>query len=172
MSWRTDKTIFQQSLLQLICILSILGALITIISYAVWLDIRTKSRRLLLHLAAADVLSAGSLLYGLTEFFHRNSINCKVQSFLSTIANIAQLAIYIIISVYVFTAVCSREKYNELIRKYGAYICWIVSIIIGIYIYIHIYININILYINILIYIPFYLYTYKIILLLIKYRPT
>lgn len=130
MAWHSDRTIFLQSLLQLICILSMIGALITIVSYALWLDIRTKSRKLLLHLAAADLLSAGSLLYGLTEFFQKNSINCKVQSFLTTTANIAQLTIYIMISVYVFTAVCSREKHNELIRKYAAYICWIVSIVV------------------------------------------
>ena len=105
------------------CSLSILGSLLIIASYALFKDLRTQARLILVHLSAADLGVGASNLFGIAYGFdrHYNNSNdagdswllsppsvdklCKVQAFTAHFFTISSVLWTMALAVYMYTVV-------------------------------------------------------------------
>ncbi|XP_063001366.1 G-protein coupled receptor 157 [Elgaria multicarinata webbii] len=69
------------------CALSFLGSALLVGTHALWPQLRTRPRQLLLYLSLADLFSAASYFYGTLKDFRGPSWDCVAQGAVSTFAN-------------------------------------------------------------------------------------
>ncbi|KAF7239404.1 hypothetical protein EYD10_13983 [Varanus komodoensis] len=69
------------------CALSFLGCCLLVGTHALWPELRTRPRQLLLCLSLADLLSAASYFYGVLMDFGASSWDCVAQGAVSTFSN-------------------------------------------------------------------------------------
>lgn len=97
------------------CILSVLGAFLTIIPYILWKDLRTGIRRIITFLAVADLLTAISYLMGTINWLSYSYTNedqthscqhfytvCEIQSFLSCWFSMSSFLWTAILALYLY----------------------------------------------------------------------
>ncbi|NXR78961.1 GP157 protein, partial [Pycnonotus jocosus] len=87
------------------CSLSCLGSALLLCSHALWPELRTRPRQLLLHLSLADLLSALSYFYGALRDFQRSSWDCVLQGALSTFANTSSFFWTMAIALYLYLTI-------------------------------------------------------------------
>lgn len=87
------------------CSLSCLGSALLLCSHALWPELRTRPRQLLLHLSLADLLSALSYFYGVLRDFQRSSWDCVLQGALSTFANTSSFFWTMAIALYLYLTI-------------------------------------------------------------------
>ncbi|XP_074162452.1 G-protein coupled receptor 157 [Sminthopsis crassicaudata] len=87
------------------CVLSFLGSSLLIGTHALWPDLRSRARQLLLFLSLADLLSAASYFYGVLQDFQDTTWDCVVQGALSTFANTSSFFWTVAIAIYLYLTI-------------------------------------------------------------------
>uniref|UniRef100_A0A8D0XXY1 G protein-coupled receptor 157 n=1 Tax=Sus scrofa TaxID=9823 RepID=A0A8D0XXY1_PIG len=87
------------------CVLSALGSGLLVATHALWPDLRSRARRLLLFLSLADLLSATSYFYGVLRDFEGPSWDCVLQGALSTFANTSSFFWTVAIALYLYLSI-------------------------------------------------------------------
>ncbi|XP_042687371.1 G-protein coupled receptor 157 isoform X1 [Centrocercus urophasianus] len=87
------------------CVLSSLGSGLLVGTHALWPELRTRPRELLLYLSLADLLSALSYFYGVLQDFDRTSWDCVLQGALSTFSNTSSFFWTVAIALYLYVTI-------------------------------------------------------------------
>ncbi|NXP46788.1 GP157 protein, partial [Heliornis fulica] len=87
------------------CVLSFLGSSLLVCTHALWPELRTRPRQLLLYLSLADLLSALSYFYGVLQDFERTSWDCVLQGALSTFSNTSSFFWTMAIALYLYITI-------------------------------------------------------------------
>ncbi|NXN97655.1 GP157 protein, partial [Rhinopomastus cyanomelas] len=87
------------------CVLSFVGSSLLVGTHALWPELRTRPRQLLLYLSLADLLSAISYFYGVLQDFDRTSWDCVLQGALSTFANTSSFFWTMAIALYLYITI-------------------------------------------------------------------
>lgn len=87
------------------CVLSFLGSSLLVCTHALWPELRTRPRQLLLYLSLADLLSALSYFYGVLQDFDRTSWDCVLQGALSTFSNTSSFFWTMAIALYLYITI-------------------------------------------------------------------
>ncbi|XP_006873156.1 PREDICTED: probable G-protein coupled receptor 157 [Chrysochloris asiatica] len=95
----------ERAVVLLSCVLSALGSGLLVATHALWPDLRSRARRLLLFLSLADLLSAASYFYGVLQDFSGPSWDCVLQGALSTFANTSSFFWTVAIALYLYLSI-------------------------------------------------------------------
>lgn len=87
------------------CVLSSLGSGLLVGTHALWPELRTRPRELLLYLSLADLLSALSYFYGVLKDFDRTSWDCVLQGALSTFSNTSSFFWTVAVALYLYVTI-------------------------------------------------------------------
>ena len=98
-----------RTLVTITCILSLLGASIIIVTYIVWKDMRSTSRKILVYISIADSVVAGSYMFGALLPQDTNSTACITQSFLSTTANLCSFFWTLFMAIFLYATVAKQS---------------------------------------------------------------
>ncbi|XP_037354845.1 G-protein coupled receptor 157 [Talpa occidentalis] len=101
----TDLVPSERAVVLLSCALSALGSGLLVATHALWPDLRSRARRLLLFLSLADLLSAASYFYGVLRDFADSSWDCVLQGALSTFANTSSFFWTVAIALYLYLSI-------------------------------------------------------------------
>ncbi|XP_012646923.2 G-protein coupled receptor 157 [Microcebus murinus] len=100
----------ERAVVLLSCALSALGSGLLVATHALWPDLRTRARRLLLFLSLADLLSAASYFYGVLQDFAGPSWDCVLQGALSTFANTSSFFWTVAIALYLYLSIVRTAR--------------------------------------------------------------
>lgn len=87
------------------CVLSALGSGLLVGTHALWPELRTRPRELLLYLSLADLLSALSYFYGVLRNFDGTSWDCVLQGALSTFSNTSSFFWTVAVALYLYVTI-------------------------------------------------------------------
>ena len=109
------NSLVNRTLVTITCFLSLLGALLIIVTYIFWKDMRSCSRKILVYISISDSVVAASYMFGVLLPENANSTACVTQSFLSTAANICSFFWTLFMAIYLYAAVARQTPaYNFL----------------------------------------------------------
>ncbi|XP_029087116.1 solute carrier family 2, facilitated glucose transporter member 5 isoform X1 [Monodon monoceros] len=100
----------ERAVVLLSCALSALGSGLLVATHALWPDLRSRARRLLLFLSLADLLSAASYFYGVLQDFEGPSWDCVLQGALSTFANTSSFFWTVAIALYLYLSIVRTSR--------------------------------------------------------------
>ncbi|XP_072552765.1 G-protein coupled receptor 157 isoform X2 [Salminus brasiliensis] len=121
----TEVYVYEQVVILLSCVLSFLGSLLIICTYATWGDLRTTPRKLLVFLSVADLLSALSYFYGVLRVFTSNTKDCIAQGAISTFANTSSFFWTVAIAIYLYIFIVkSSQRLADSLVLYFHLISW------------------------------------------------
>uniref|UniRef100_A0A4X1W7S3 G protein-coupled receptor 157 n=2 Tax=Sus scrofa TaxID=9823 RepID=A0A4X1W7S3_PIG len=103
------------------CVLSALGSGLLVATHALWPDLRSRARRLLLFLSLADLLSATSYFYGVLRDFEGPSWDCVLQGALSTFANTSSFFWTVAIALYLYLSIVRTVRGQGASRLFWAF---------------------------------------------------
>lgn len=92
--------------------LSFFGTLFIIISFCIWKDIQTTSRRILLYISVADFLTSVATIIALSSSWirgHESKLACNVQSVLGTFSVLASFFWTVFMALYLYITVCRKN---------------------------------------------------------------
>ena len=142
------------------CCLSMLGAVLIILSYFLIHDIQTKSRQILVHLSIADFGVACSNFIGVAVYFDQyirhcsvdindgsisNEVNsvlscqtlkelCKTQAFFAGFSTLASVLWTLCLAVYIYCLVVhNNKKVHQKIFYVAFFLCWGLPLFISIW---------------------------------------
>ncbi|XP_075762742.1 solute carrier family 2, facilitated glucose transporter member 5 isoform X3 [Pelodiscus sinensis] len=101
----TELHPFERIIVLVSCVLSFLGASLLVFTHALWPELRTRPRQLLLYLSLADLLSAASYFYGVLQDFEASSWDCVLQGALSTFSNTSSFFWTMAIALYLYITI-------------------------------------------------------------------
>ena len=99
------------------CGLSIMGALVIIITFVMWPDLRTNSRKIILFISIGDLFVAITNIVGV--YGHSNFLTCKIEATLSIVAILSSFFWTVFLSVYFYVTICRKitlEKEARMMR--------------------------------------------------------
>ncbi|XP_066526151.1 G-protein coupled receptor 157 [Hoplias malabaricus] len=121
----TQVHVYEQAVILLSCVLSLLGSLLIICTYATWGDLRTTPRKLLVFLSVADLLSALSYFYGVLKDFDSDTKDCIAQGAISTFANTSSFFWTVAIGIYLYIFIVkSSQRLADSLVLYFHLISW------------------------------------------------
>lgn len=106
----TELVPSERAVVLLSCALSALGSGLLVATHALWPDLRSRARRLLLFLSLADLLSAASYFYGVLQDFEGPSWDCVLQGALSTFANTSSFFWTVAIALYLYLSIVRTSR--------------------------------------------------------------
>ncbi|XP_054939769.1 solute carrier family 2, facilitated glucose transporter member 5 isoform X8 [Physeter macrocephalus] len=106
----TELVPSERAVVLLSCALSALGSGLLVATHALWPDLRSRARRLLLFLSLADLLSAVSYFYGVLQDFEGPSWDCVLQGALSTFANTSSFFWTVAIALYLYLSIVRTSR--------------------------------------------------------------
>lgn len=106
----TELLPWERAVVLLSCALSALGSGLLVATHALWPDLRSRARRLLLFLSLADLLSAASYFYGVLQDFAGTSWDCVLQGALSTFANTSSFFWTVAIALYLYLSIVRTAR--------------------------------------------------------------
>ncbi|XP_037684529.1 G-protein coupled receptor 157-like [Choloepus didactylus] len=106
----TELVPSERAVVLLSCALSALGSGLLVATHALWPDLRSRARRLLLFLSLADLLSAASYFYGVLRDFAGPSWDCVLQGALSTFANTSSFFWTVAIALYLYLSIVRTAR--------------------------------------------------------------
>ena len=121
------------------CVLSVLGAILIILTYVAFRDLRTTARKLLVNLSIADIVVAVSHFVGLFTNYERflydgneknTDVGCSVQAAFTMYSSIASILWTIAVALYMFTVIILRKP-TAAKRTVPVYflVCWGVPVV-------------------------------------------
>ena len=115
-------------------ILSFFGTLFIVVSFFVWKDIRTTSRRILVYISVADFCTAVATIAAIASFWVTGSESkkvCFVQSILGTLSVLCSFFWTAFMAVYLYISVCKKNSRLADTLMYLFHVCgWGVPIVI------------------------------------------
>ncbi|XP_076848097.1 G-protein coupled receptor 157 [Brachyhypopomus gauderio] len=121
----TEVFVYEQVIILVSCVLSFVGSLLIIFTYATWSDLRTTPRKLLVFLSVTDLLSAASYFYGVWRMFNSNTWDCVVQGAISTFANTSSFFWTVAIAIYLYIFIVkSSQRLADGLVLYFHLISW------------------------------------------------
>ncbi|XP_054857000.1 G-protein coupled receptor 157 [Eublepharis macularius] len=102
---RTEVSPAERALVLLSCALSGAGAALLVGTHALWPELRTRPRQLLLCLSLADLLSAAAYFYGALRDFQGPSWDCVAQGALSAFANTSAFFWTMAVALYLYLTI-------------------------------------------------------------------
>lgn len=117
----TDLVPSERAVVLLSCVLSALGSSLLVATHALWPDLRSQARRLLLFLSLADLLSAASYFYGVLQDFAVSSWDCVLQGALSTFANTSSFFWTVAIALYLYLSIVHGAREPRVSRLFWAF---------------------------------------------------
>ena len=91
------------------CILSMIGGLVILVTYGILPEIRNFTRKLIICLTVADILSASGYIVSSTSYLINENNHewyiCHIQSTITTFSSIASFFFTSVIAVYIFDTV-------------------------------------------------------------------
>ncbi|KAK2503287.1 hypothetical protein MC885_011357 [Smutsia gigantea] len=106
----TELVPSERAVVLLSCALSALGSGLLVATHALWPDLRSRARQLLLFLSLADLLSAASYFYGVLQDFEGPSWDCVLQGALSTFANTSSFFWTVAIALYLYLSIVRASR--------------------------------------------------------------
>ncbi|XP_032250063.1 G-protein coupled receptor 157 [Phoca vitulina] len=106
----TELVPSERAVVLLSCALSALGSGLLVATHALWPDLRSPARRLLLFLSLADLLSAASYFYGVLQDFAGPSWDCVLQGALSSFANTSSFFWTVAIALYLYLSIVRAAR--------------------------------------------------------------
>lgn len=103
------NTTLNRVLVSVFSALSLFGASVIIITYIIWKDIRSTSRKILVYISIADCVTVGSYLFGAWLPPNTNSLYCTAQSFLATTANLWSFFWTTFLAVFLYLTVARQR---------------------------------------------------------------
>ncbi|KAJ6656768.1 hypothetical protein lerEdw1_003099 [Lerista edwardsae] len=107
---RTEVSAWERAAVLASCALSGLGAGLLVGTHALWPELRTRPRQLLLCLSLADLLSAASYFYGALRDFQAPSWDCVAQGAVSTFANTSSFFWTVAIALDLYCAIVRGSR--------------------------------------------------------------
>ena len=86
--------------------LSIMGALVIIITFVMWPDLRTNSRNIILFISIGDLFVAITNIVGV--YGHSNILTCKIEATLNIVAILSSFFWTVFLSVYFYVTICRK----------------------------------------------------------------
>ncbi|XP_066297020.1 G-protein coupled receptor 157-like [Branchiostoma lanceolatum] len=113
------------------CTLSILGSALIIVTFLAWKDIRTTSRRLLVILSLTDFWTAVALFYGVYTDFMDSTVDCIVQSIVSTFMGTSSFFWTVSIAIYLYVTIVKTDtQLAGSLTKYFHIVSWGVPLVV------------------------------------------
>lgn len=94
-------------------ILSLFGTLFIIVSFFLWKDIRTTSRRILVYISIADFLTCVATIAAITNFWLSRTENkevCFVQSIIGTFSVLCSFFWTVSLALHLYISVCWKNS--------------------------------------------------------------
>lgn len=125
------NTALNRTLVTITSVFSLFGAVVIIVTYVTWKDIRTTSRKILVYISIADCVVVGSYLFGTFMPPNTDSVACITQSFLSTTANLWSFFWTTFLAIFLYTTI-ARQKPHAAEKMFWAFhvIGWGVPLVI------------------------------------------
>ncbi|XP_042334816.1 G-protein coupled receptor 157 [Sceloporus undulatus] len=121
---------FERIVVLVSCALSFLGSGLLVGTHALWPELRTRPRQLLLYLSLADLLSAASYFYGVLKDFASSSWDCVAQGAVSTFANTSSFFWTMAIALYLYLTIVQGSPSSTALLCFFHLVSWGVPLII------------------------------------------
>lgn len=143
-----DKRSWLRGVVAAVSLLSMIGAVLIVLSYICISSIRTKSREILVHLSVADfVVGCANFIGVIVNFDHRiencedsnascDNLNhlCTAQAFFAGFATIASILWTLALSVYIYLLVIhGHRKLHSKIVYFFYVFCWGMPLLISLW---------------------------------------
>lgn len=115
--------------------LSIIGSLITFITYAAFRDIQTTSRHIIVCISIADFLTVTANLFGLFSKPNKGvDVPCQVQSFIGSTFVLSSFLWTVMLGVYLYITLVkeNQELAEKLARPWFHILCWLLPLLINV----------------------------------------
>lgn len=106
--WSDWQTKLLDSLVITSCSLSILGSLFIFLSYALWRDLRTTPRLMLVCLSLADLITAAGNMFGV--FYRQGGVVCTIQSAFTSTSSISSFLWTLSIGTHLYLSMLKSTK--------------------------------------------------------------
>ena len=118
------------------CVLSMLGSMTIMLTFAIWKDVRTTSRKILLFLSISDFFIAASSLVGflIEPGGDQNSNNnkCKLQSFFTNSISTSSFLWTLTLAIYLYLAIVkNKQMLGKKLLPFCHFINWFLGPIIN-----------------------------------------
>lgn len=115
-------------------VLSLFGTVFIVISFFMWKDIRTTSRRILVYISIADFFTCVATIAAVTNFWLSGSENpqvCLVQSVIGTLSVLCSFFWTVSMAVYLYISVCMKKSRLAERLMYVFHVCsWGIPLLI------------------------------------------
>lgn len=103
------NTTLNRTLVVLTSALSLLGAIVIIITYYAWKDMQSTSRKILVYISGADCVVVSSFMFGAFLPPNTNSPACTAQSLLYTTANLCSIFWTTFMAVFLYISIARKK---------------------------------------------------------------
>nr|XP_034975946.1 G-protein coupled receptor 157 isoform X1 [Zootoca vivipara] len=127
---RTELYPFERVVVLVSCALSFLGSSLLVGTHALWPELRTRPRQLLLYLSLADLLSAASYFYGALKDFGSSTWDCVAQGAVSTFSNTSSFFWTMAIALYLYISIVQGSPTGTSLLCFFHVVSWGVPLVI------------------------------------------
>lgn len=106
--WSEEQTSVLDALVITSCSLSIMGSIFIFLSYALWRDLRTTPRLMLVCLSFADLVTASGNMFGV--FYRDGGIVCTIQSAFTSTSSISSFCWTVSIGTHLYFSMLKSTK--------------------------------------------------------------
>ena len=103
------NTTLNRTLVVLTSALSLLGAIVIIVTYYAWKDMQSTSRKILVYISGADCVVVLSFMFGAFLPPNTNSPSCTAQSLLYTTANLCSIFWTTFMAVFLYISIARKK---------------------------------------------------------------
>lgn len=126
------NTTLNRTLVVLTSALSLLGAIVIIITYYAWKDMQSTSRKILVYISGADCVVVSSFMFGAFLPPNTNSPACTAQSLLYTTANLCSIFWTTFMAVFLYISIARKKpKLADIMFYMFHAIGWVVPVLIA-----------------------------------------
>ncbi|XP_061457542.1 G-protein coupled receptor 157 [Rhineura floridana] len=121
---QTEVYPFERVVVLVSCALSFVGSSLLVGTHALWPELRTRPRQLLLYLSLADLLSAASYFYGALKDFGSSSWDCVAQGAVSTFSNTSSFFWTMAIALYLYSSIVQGSPSSARVLCFFHVVSW------------------------------------------------
>ncbi|XP_033012142.1 G-protein coupled receptor 157 isoform X1 [Lacerta agilis] len=121
---QTELYPFERVVVLVSCALSFLGSSLLVGTHALWPELRTRPRQLLLYLSLADLLSAASYFYGALKDFGSSTWDCVAQGAVSTFSNTSSFFWTMAIALYLYISIVQGSPSGSSLLCFFHVVSW------------------------------------------------
>ena len=103
------NTTLNRTLVVLTSALSLIGAIVIIITYYAWKDMQSNSRKILVYISVADCVVVSSFMFGAFLPPNTNSPSCTAQSLFYTTSNLCSIFWSTFMAVFLYVSIARKK---------------------------------------------------------------